>query len=85
MKDAGSTDRVGHHVVDMLTSAGTTSFGCRGATLSGPIPARVLRAARFHEFVEQLLQWGTQGEVSYVPRMRTQLVAAARLPRRSPI
>jgi hypothetical protein len=46
------------------------------ATLSGPIPARVLRAAQFHEFVEQLVQWGTQGEVSYVPKMRTQLVAA---------
>jgi uncharacterized protein YbjT (DUF2867 family) len=46
------------------------------ATLSGPIPARVLRAAQFHEFVEQLVQWGTQGDVSYVPKMRTQLVAA---------
>jgi uncharacterized protein YbjT (DUF2867 family) len=46
------------------------------ALLSGPIPVRVLRAAQFHEFVEQLLQWGTQGDVAYVPRMRTQLVAA---------
>jgi uncharacterized protein YbjT (DUF2867 family) len=46
------------------------------ATLSGPMPAHVLRAAQFHEFVEQLLQWGTQGDVSYVPKMRTQLVAA---------
>ena len=46
------------------------------ATLSGPIPARVLRAAQFHEFVEQLVQWGSQGDVSYVPQMRTQLVAA---------
>jgi uncharacterized protein YbjT (DUF2867 family) len=46
------------------------------ATLSGPIPARVLRAAQFHEFVEQLVQWGTQGDVAYVPAMRTQLVAA---------
>ncbi len=46
------------------------------AMLSGPIPARVLRAAQFHEFVEQLVQWGTQGDVAYVPRMRTQLVAA---------
>ncbi len=36
----------------------------------------MLRAAQFHEFVEQLVQWGTQGEVSYVPKMRTQLVAA---------
>ncbi len=46
------------------------------AMLSGPIPARVLRAAQFHEFVAQLAEWGRQGEVSYVPKMRTQLVAA---------
>jgi uncharacterized protein YbjT (DUF2867 family) len=46
------------------------------ATLSGPIPALVLRAAQFHEFVGQLVEWGRQGEVSYVPKMRTQLVAA---------
>ena len=46
------------------------------ATLAGPIPARVLRAAQFHEFVEQLVQWGAQGDVAYVPTMRTQLVAA---------
>jgi uncharacterized protein YbjT (DUF2867 family) len=46
------------------------------ATLSGPIPARVLRAAQFHEFVGQLVEWGTQGDVSYVARMRTQLIAA---------
>jgi len=46
------------------------------ATLEGPIPARVLRAAQFHEFVDQLMGWGRQGDVFYVPRMRTQLVAA---------
>jgi len=46
------------------------------AMLSGPIPVRVLRAAQFHEFVAQLVEWGRQGEVSYVPKMRTQLVAA---------
>jgi uncharacterized protein YbjT (DUF2867 family) len=44
--------------------------------LSGPIPTRVLRAAQFHELVAQLVDWGRQGEVSYVPEMRTQLVAA---------
>jgi uncharacterized protein YbjT (DUF2867 family) len=44
--------------------------------LAGPIPARIVRAAQFHEFVEQLMQWGTQGDVSYVWAMRTQLVAA---------
>jgi uncharacterized protein YbjT (DUF2867 family) len=42
----------------------------------GPIPTQILRAAQFHEFVGQLLDWGTQGDVAYVPEMRTQLVAA---------
>jgi uncharacterized protein YbjT (DUF2867 family) len=46
------------------------------AALSGPIPARILRAAQFHEFVGQLLDWSTRGDVGYVPAMRTQLVAA---------
>jgi hypothetical protein len=44
--------------------------------LAGPVPARVLRAAQFHEFVEQLVARGTQGEVAYVQKMRTQPVAA---------
>lgn len=42
----------------------------------GPVPARLLRAAQFHEFVAELVKWGTQGEVAYVGEMRTQLVAA---------
>jgi uncharacterized protein YbjT (DUF2867 family) len=46
------------------------------AALAGPIPARILRAAQFHEFVGQLLDWGRNGEAAYVPEMRTQLVAA---------
>jgi uncharacterized protein YbjT (DUF2867 family) len=46
------------------------------AALAGPIPTRILRAAQFHEFVGPLLDWGTQGEVGYLPEMRTQLVAA---------
>lgn len=46
------------------------------AMLAGPIPVRILRAAQFHEFVPELVEWGRQGDVSYVPRMRTQLVAA---------
>jgi uncharacterized protein YbjT (DUF2867 family) len=46
------------------------------AMLSGPVPVQILRAAQFHEFVGQLVEWGRQGELSYVPRMRTQLVAA---------
>lgn len=55
---------------------GAAKIAHERAMLSGPIPVRVLRAAQFHEFVPQLVDWGTQGEVSYVPRMRTQLVAA---------
>jgi uncharacterized protein YbjT (DUF2867 family) len=46
------------------------------AMLAGPIPVRILRAAQFHEFVEPLMAWGRQGEVVYLPRMRTQPVAA---------
>ena len=46
------------------------------AALAGPIPARIVRAAQFHEFVEELMKWGTQGDVSYVWAMRTQLVSA---------
>jgi uncharacterized protein YbjT (DUF2867 family) len=46
------------------------------ALLAGPIPVRILRATQFHEFVGQIVDWGTRGEVAYVPNMRTQLVAA---------
>ena len=46
------------------------------AALAGPIPVRIVRAAQFHEFVPQLVEWGRQGDVSYVQRMRIQPVAA---------
>lgn len=55
---------------------GAAKIAHEQAMLSGPVPARVLRAAQFHEFVGQLLDWGRQGEVAYLPNMRTQLVAA---------
>jgi uncharacterized protein YbjT (DUF2867 family) len=44
--------------------------------LDGPIPARILRATQFHEFVEELMSWTIQDGVAHLPRMRTQLVAA---------
>jgi uncharacterized protein YbjT (DUF2867 family) len=44
--------------------------------LAGPLPTEILRATQFHEFVEQLVDWGRQGDVAYVPEMQTQLVAA---------
>jgi uncharacterized protein YbjT (DUF2867 family) len=46
------------------------------AVLSGPLPARILRAAQFHEFVPVMVEWGTSDGTVQVPRMRTQLVAA---------
>lgn len=55
---------------------GAAKIAHEKAMLSGPIPVRVLRAAQFHEFVAQLVEWGRQGEVSFVPRMRIQPVAA---------
>jgi uncharacterized protein YbjT (DUF2867 family) len=46
------------------------------AMQSGAIPVSILRAAQFHEFVPLFLEWGRQGDVIYVPQMRTQPVAA---------
>jgi uncharacterized protein YbjT (DUF2867 family) len=59
-----------------LGGYGVAKLAHEQAWLNGPIPARVLRAAQFHEFVAQLLDWSTQGDVAAVPEMRTQLVAA---------
>ena len=62
---------------DRLTAGyGAAKISHGQAMLSGPIPVRVLRAAQFHEFVWPIVEWGTQGEVAYVPRMRIQPVAA---------
>jgi uncharacterized protein YbjT (DUF2867 family) len=44
--------------------------------LEGPLPVRIVRAAQFHEFVDQLIAWTTQDGVAHLPEMRTQLVAA---------
>jgi uncharacterized protein YbjT (DUF2867 family) len=44
--------------------------------LAGPIAAHILRASQFHEFIPQIVEWARRGDVSYVPVMRTQPVAA---------
>lgn len=46
------------------------------AMAAGPIPVWILRAEIFHEMVAQFVEWGRQGEVSYVMKGRTRLVAA---------
>lgn len=54
----------------------TAKYVHEQAALAGPIPTRILRAAQFHELVDQMLTWGTRDDAAYLPAMRTQLVAA---------
>jgi uncharacterized protein YbjT (DUF2867 family) len=46
------------------------------ALLEGPLPVRIVRAAQFHEFVDQVVGWTIQDGVAHVPEMRMQPVAA---------
>jgi NAD dependent epimerase/dehydratase family len=63
--------------IDHFTAGqGAAKYAHETAMLAGPIPVRVLRAAQFHEMVPQLIEWGTQGDVAYVRKMRIQSVAA---------
>jgi len=58
------------------TGQGAAKYAHEKAMLAGPVPVRVLRAAQFHEFVPQLIEWSTQGDVAYVREMRVQSVAS---------
>jgi hypothetical protein len=63
--------------IDHFTAGqGAAKYAHEKAMLAGPIPVRVLRAAQFHEFVPQLIEWGTQGDVAHVRKMRIQSVAS---------
>src|SRR6202161_3056915 len=83
LQEAGARGGVRQiRVVSIIcTDKSTAGYGAaklahERAALAGPVPARILRAAQFHEFVEVLMAWGRQGEVCYLPAMRNQLVAA---------
>jgi len=83
LEEAGGKAGVRRLVVVSIigTDRATAGYGAaklahERAVLAGPIPARILRAAQFHEFVEVLMGWGRQGDVIYLPKMRTQIVAA---------
>jgi uncharacterized protein YbjT (DUF2867 family) len=83
LEEAGGKAGVRRLVVVSIigTDKATAGYGAaklahEQAALAGPIPARILRAAQFHEFVEVLMGWGRQGDVIYLPQMRTQIVAA---------
>jgi uncharacterized protein YbjT (DUF2867 family) len=78
-------DQAGVERIVVVSIVGTDKFtGGYGAakvaheqtTLAGPVPALVLRAAQFHEFVEQLMQWGRQDGVTRLSNMRMQPIAA---------
>jgi uncharacterized protein YbjT (DUF2867 family) len=55
---------------------GSAKLAHEQAVLAGPVPARILRVAQFHELVGVLMDMGRQGEVIYLPTMRTQIIAA---------
>jgi uncharacterized protein YbjT (DUF2867 family) len=83
LQEAGERAGVRRMVVVSIIGADRFSGGYQAAKIAheqamkaGPIPAHILRAAQFHEFVEELMMWGRQGDVSYLPQMRTQLVSA---------
>jgi uncharacterized protein YbjT (DUF2867 family) len=64
------------HVDRTRNGYGAAKLAHERALLDGPTPVRILRAAQFHEFVEQLMQWGRRGDVVVVPKARMQVVAA---------
>lgn len=88
-----ASDRAGVERIVVISIVGSDRFSGGGpyggyyvakvaqerAMLAGPVPVQIVRATQFHEFVGQLVDWGRQGDVSYVPRIRTQLIAASAL------
>jgi uncharacterized protein YbjT (DUF2867 family) len=83
LQEAGDRAGVKRLVVASIIGIDTFEGGYNAAkvvqeqvAMAGPIPARIVRAAQFHEFVEELMRWGTQGNVAYVWNMQTQLVSA---------
>ncbi|WP_067838056.1 SDR family oxidoreductase [Nocardia lijiangensis] len=83
LHEAGTQAGVERLVVVSIIGIDNSVSGYNAAKLAheqelakGPLPVQILRAAQFHELVEVMTQWGTQGEVAYLANMRTQLVAA---------
>ena len=80
--EAGARAGAGHHVALSIVGVDRVDSGYYAGkrvqedlVLSGPVPASVLRATQFHEFVDQVLAL-TRGPVAPVPVMRVQPVAA---------
>ena len=82
LHEAGQAAGVGQLVVVSIIGIDKFTAGFlaskpvhEAASLAGPLPARILRAAQFNEFVAQILDW-QEGDVAYVPSWPSQLVAA---------
>jgi uncharacterized protein YbjT (DUF2867 family) len=80
--EAGQRAGVSHLVALSIVGIDRVDYGYYAGkrrqeelVLSGAVPASVLRATQFHEFVAQILDRG-HGPVAVVPRMRTQPIAA---------
>lgn len=80
--DAGRRAGVGHHVALSIVGVDRVAWGYYAGklaqeelVLAGPLPATVLRATQFHEFVGQVLA-RSRGPWAVVPRMRVQPIAA---------
>jgi uncharacterized protein YbjT (DUF2867 family) len=79
---AGARAGVQHHVLLSIVGVDRVDTGYYAGkraqedlVLAGDVPATVLRATQFHEFVEQVLAL-VRGPVAAVPSMRVQPVAA---------
>lgn len=82
LHEAGQQAGVTHITVASIIGIDKSTAGFGAAKkvheelhLAEILPVRILRAAQFHEFVGQLLDW-RQGDVAYIPNWPSQLVAA---------
>ena len=83
LQQAGERAGVARYVVVSIVGIeksaggyGSAKLAHEQAVLAGPVPARILRVTQFHELVGVLMDLGRQGDVIYLPEMRTQIIAA---------
>jgi dTDP-4-dehydrorhamnose reductase len=83
LQQAGERAGVARYVVVSIVGIeksaggyGSAKLEHEQAVLAGRVPARILRVTQFHELVGVLMDMGRQGDVIYLPEMRTQIIAA---------
>jgi dTDP-4-dehydrorhamnose reductase len=83
LQQAGERAGVAQYVVVSIVGIeksaggyGSAKLEHEQAVLAGRVPARILRVTQFHELVGVLMDMGRQGDVIYLPEMRTQIIAA---------